>query len=370
MENENVVMTKEQLAEFGKTIFNEQIKELGLDKIDVKHAINPLEDEAKQKALDPKYRMGQFAKAVLSRSVDAITKAVDPNNETTTTEGGYLVPDVTRNEILRIAESYGQVRPFCRVIPMGKSKVIYVPTENGGVTTYWVSEEGDITSSKVTFSRVTLTAKKNGCIVPFTNELDEDSIIDWGGYVNYLVGKAFAKEEDSQFAVGTGSPIVGIFSTTHTFGKKVEVVDPASLTYNDFVDMIYGIDPGKVVGGKMFMHRTILGVAKKLVDLTGVPLFQPANSGQPSTIMGIPLVLFEYAPASTANTAGLPLIVYGDLNNAIIGTKKEITALYSNTATLDSTSMYQNDTAAIRFIRRLSFVFAMPSECATIKIAE
>lgn len=367
---ENIVMTEQQLADFGKQAVNSAIKDLGLDKIDVRHRIVPDDDETKQLSLNPKYRTGKFVKAMLSRNLEAITKAVDPNNETTAADGAYLVPDVTSVEIARIAESYAQVRPECRVVPMGKAETIYINKENAGVTSYWVSENAAITSSKLSLAQVSLVAKKQGAIVPFTSELEEDSIIDWGGYVNYMVGKAFGKEEDSQFCVGTGSPITGIFSTTHTFGNKVQVATPSSITYDNIVDMIYNIDPAKVVGGKIYLHRGVLGVIKKLSDLNGVPLFAPANAGQPASIMDVPVKLFEYAPGVSSNTAGLPLVVYGNLNSAVIGDKKGVSALYSNTAYLDATSMFQNDVAALRFIRRVGFVFAQPGECSTIKIAE
>jgi HK97 family phage major capsid protein len=366
---EKVEMTKEELNSFVKGIYLETVKELGLDKVDFKHKINPEDDEKKQLEKDPKYRMGMFVKAILSRNIESITKAADPNNETTAGEGGYLVPDVTRAEILRISESYGQVRPYLRVLPMGKSKVVNVPVENGGVTSYWVNENGSITSSKPTLAQVTLTAKKNGAIVVWSSELEEDSIVDWGNYMNYLVGKAFAKEEDNQFCVGTGSPIVGLYSTTHTFGNIVEVANPASITYKSMLDLINGIDSSKTIGGSLFMHRTILSKLREIVDTQERPLFVPAIGGNPNEIMGVPVRTFEYAPTASSSTAGLPLIIYGNLNNAILGTKREIRAEYSSQATVDGTSMFQNDLAGLKFTRRLAFTFAQPGECAVIKIA-
>lgn len=367
--SDKIEMTKEELTSFVKNALQTVITEKGLDKIDVKHRIDPAEDEKKQLEMNPKYRMGKFVKALLSNSVEAITKAADPNNETTTTEGGYLVPDVTRAEILRIAETFGQVRPYCRVIPMGKAKVMNVPVENGGITTYWVNENGSITSSKATLTQVTLTAKKQGAIAVWTSELAEDSIVDVGNYINYLVGKGFAKEEDSQLCVGDGTTFAGLFHTTHTFNSgSIPVASADQITYDNLVDLMANIDQAKVIGASLFMHRTVLGSVKKIKDDNGLPIFYPANSGKPAELMGVPVVTFEYAPNASVTTPNTPLIIYGNLNNAIIGSKNEITALFTNTAVVDGTSTFQNDLQAIRFLRRMAFVFAQPSECNVIKI--
>ena len=272
-ENLPVSITREDLDSFQVSLLadiNEQ-QDKALDE-----KLKVFESKLKtQTNLNPDEEMGKIIAAQRFGSKSKYSdyvKALAPQNETTAADGGTLVPDVTKPEILRLMEEFGVARGDFRVLPMGQSKVIKIPRKLTGATVTRVNENTAIPDSKVTLDYVTLTASKVAAIVAMSSELDEDSIVDMGGYVNELLGESFAEEEDGQFYSGTGSPHTGLFSSAHTFGKSVSVASAADISYNDLVDCVYGIKQNYLVGASWRMHRTVYAEICKIKDTTGNPV--------------------------------------------------------------------------------------------------
>lgn len=362
--------TKETLEQFGKDLVATAIESMGADKIDVKHRINPQEDEAAQLTNNPNKRMADFVKGLKKQNKDMIVKAADPNTEGTDADGGYLVPEVTRAEILRLIPTFGQLRNYCQVIPMGKTDTVNIPTKSTGVSVYYPGEATSITSSKPTLSTIQLVAKKAAGIAVMSSELMEDANVDFGAYVNSLFAEAFGTDEDSQGFAGSGSPMTGIFAGANSFGNEVFVTGVNSFTYDDIVDARYGVDEKYLNGASWFLHRGLLASLKKIKDSNGLPVFVPASSGTPAMLMDKPVVLVENAPNASTTAAGTPLIVLGNLRNSIIGDKSGFTIDLSKDATVDSTSLYQTDLVALRIKRRWAFNKGLTSAYSVISIAD
>lgn len=372
MENPEVLsITREELKGFGEQIavdLNTQVDA----KLDEK--FKSFEEKIKLPTnISPDEAMGRTLAALRfgnkSKHADFI-KTLDPQDETTAADGGYLVPDVTRPEILRLMEEYGVARGDFRVLPMGKSKVITIPRKLTGATVTRVNENTAITDTKVTLDYVTLTASKVAAIVAMSSELDEDAIVDMGAYVNDLLAESFAEEEDGQFYAGTGSPHYGLFSTTHSFGKEVEVASAGNITYNDLVDCAFGLKSNYLRGASWRMHRTVYAEICKIKDENGNPIVVAPAEPQKASMFGYPIKLVESAPAATVTTAGMPLIVLGNGNKSIIGTKRELTVKILTEATVDSVNLAENDLVGIRVTKRDAFVVGLPSAYSVIKINE
>jgi HK97 family phage major capsid protein len=126
--------------------------------------------------------------------------------------GGFLVPEVLRAELLRVALETAIVRPRGRVIPMDSATVPFptidstsnASTVYGGVSASWVEEGGTLPESEAKFGRVLLRASKlvSRCDVP--NELLSDSIISFAAFIDSILPAALAWFEDVAFINGTG----------------------------------------------------------------------------------------------------------------------------------------------------------------------
>lgn len=361
-------ISKEDLENLAKGLVSDAVKELGLDKIDVKHHIVPDGTEDKQVQMTPAEKSGNFVKALKEKNLEQI-KTLAPQNETTSADGGYLVPDVTRAEILRLIEQFGQARQYMRVIPMGKAKVMNIPKKLTGVTVTRSSENTAIPDTKATLTQITLTASKVGAITALSNEVFDDNIVDLGSYVQTLIGEAFAEEEDGQYFAGTGSPFTGVFNSANTFGYSAEFSDLAAITYDMLVDMRYGVKNHYLNGGAWYLNRTVMAVLRKIKDEEGNPILFAASGNTPATMLDFPIRLVEKAPTASGVISGQPLIVLGNLNNSIIGSKQDMRMTILTEATIDGVSLAENDLTGLRVTKRDAFNPGLTEAYSIIKKA-
>jgi len=112
------------------------------------------------------------AKAMAEQSGIYATGQLEDNN----IKGGYLVPSVLANEMIRLVETRGIFRQNSRVIEL-TSKSLDIPRRAGGTTAYAIGEANAITASDMTLDLVTLTLKKWGVIVPVSSELANDAFV-------------------------------------------------------------------------------------------------------------------------------------------------------------------------------------------------
>ena len=323
--DEKVSVTREDLGQFVEEI-KVDLNTLVDEKLDKQ--FKSFEEKIRpQVKVDPNEEFGKTLAALRfgSRSKYAdVLKALAPQTEGTAGDGGYLVPDVTRPEILRLMEEFGQGRQDFRVLPMGNAKVIKFPRKATGASVSRVGENTAIPDSKVTLDTVTLTASKAAAIVTMSSELDEDAIVDMGGYINSLLAEAFAEEEDTQYYNGSGSPFTGLFTGTLSFGKKVSVANVAAIDYAALLSLVYGMKSNYLRGASWRMHRTIYSQLAGLVGSDGHPLLVNAGDPTKASLFGFPIKLVEAAPDASTVTSGKPLIVLGNGNNAIIGQRKDL----------------------------------------------
>jgi len=149
----------------------------------------------------------------------------------------------------------------CMIIPMG-TDTKDISSVSGTVTSYWTAEGAAYTGSQPTFGTLQLIARKLTVLVPATLELIEDNMTneDVWTLVTRLVAEELARFVDDQVFNGNGSG--SNFTGIRTVAGTVAVITPlttfASLTYDNLVDSIYGIDEKYGEGASFFMHKSVL----------------------------------------------------------------------------------------------------------------
>lgn len=131
---------------------------------------------------------------------------------TVPSDGGFLIPENLRAELLRVALEMAVVRSRARVVPMESLSVPYPMLDStsnsssvfGGVTGYWTEEGGTLTDSSPTFGRINLIAKKLTLYSEIPNELFQDSIISLQQFMSESYPEALAWFEDVAFTSGNG----------------------------------------------------------------------------------------------------------------------------------------------------------------------
>lgn len=162
-------------------------------------------------------------------------------------DGGFLIPEILRAELLRVSLETAIVRSRARVIPMDSLTVPFPMVDStsnvssvfGGITGYWTEEGATLTESQPKFSRVELKANKLVLYTEVPNELIRDARPAMDAFINDIFPEAIAWFEDVAFFIGggVGEPLgflnapaaISVTRSTATAGDNVEWVDIAAM---------------------------------------------------------------------------------------------------------------------------------------------
>lgn len=160
-------------------------------------------------------------------------------------DGGFLIPEILRAELLQVALEKAVVRSRARVIPMDSLTVPFptidatsnVSSVFGGVIGFWTEEGATLTESQPSFGRMELKANKLTIYTEVPSELLQDARPSMEAFINGIFPEAIAWFEDVAFFVGggTGEPL-GFLNAPATVsvartagGNAVEWTDIANM---------------------------------------------------------------------------------------------------------------------------------------------
>ena len=274
-------------------------------------------------------------------------------------QGGFLVQEEFRAELLMVALEEAIIRSRARVLPMAGLTVAIPSIRStshasnvfGGVTAYWTPESGAITQTEPSFAQARLTAKKLLGGTRLSNELLRDSVITLESLINQLFGSALAYFEDDAFitGIGGGQP-VGILNADAlvTVAKETGQAATTVLTEN-VIKMFARMLPSSIARSVWIMNpdvQTQLYTMSLSVGTGGAPMFFPAGgiTGSPTpTLLGRPILFSE--KAETLGTSGDMYLV--DLSYYLIGDRQALEMSSSPHV------RFNNDETDFRFIQRV-----------------
>ena len=316
-----------------------------------------------------------------AKAISTATNGVDPDDS----NAGVLVPVELKNEVLRIAQTqYGLARRDMFYLPFsGPGNTRTVPTLGTSVRVFWTGEGKKKRSTQPKFSLVQQTLKKLAAIVPMTEEILEDSLIDINALLGQLFAEAIAKEEDVQFFMGTGTPWTGILNNGDVNKVTQASGDASQLTVDDLIDMEDATPTGALNGSKYYFHRTIKSVLKKLKDKNGNYILVAAANGVPATLNGYPYECSDAFPALNDIQTGDGYILFGNLKQgAIFGDKQQIRVKLLDQATVGDTdgdesgsdeqtsiNLAEEDMVALRIVERVGYTVALAKALTVLKAA-
>jgi len=263
-------------------------------------------------------------------------------------DGGLLIPETLRAELLAVAMETAVVRPRARVIPMDSPRVpfpILDITDNsanvfGGVQAYWTEEAAEYTSTSPKFGRVVLDAKKLTARADVPDELVQDSILALNAWISMAYPQAVAWYEDIAYIRGTGvgEPLGwNIAGNTALVTVAKEAGQPAnSIVWENIVKMYSRMFPGShssaiwLANPNTFPELATMALS---VGTGGSAIWlNNGQDGPPATILGRPVVLSE--KMETLGTAGD--LAYVDLSYYLIGDRMAMTMAASEHAKFTS----------------------------------
>ncbi len=276
-------------------------------------------------------------------------------------DGGFLIPEVLRAELLRVSLERAIVRSRARVIPMDSLTVPFpmvdstsnVSSVYGGITGYWTEEGATLTESQPRFGRIELKANKLCLYTEVPNELIRDARPSMDAFINDVFPEALAWFEDVAFFVGggVGEPL-GFLNAPAAISVDRAGSSSGTVTWADVVGVfcrmlpqsldraVWVISPDTV---QALLTMPFTSGGTQPILLGGGGGFPTGQAGTPMTILGRPVIISEKARA--LGTSGD--INFVDFGFYLVGDRQAMSARQSEDF------RFQNDVTAFRVIERL-----------------
>lgn len=281
-------------------------------------------------------------------------------SSTVPSEGGFLIPENLRSQMLMVALETAVVRPRAMVVPMESLRVPFPAVDEtshvssvfGGIVGYWTEEGAALVESSASFGRIILDAKKLTAYTEVPNELLSDSIGSFMAFIDTLFPQALAFYEDVAFLTGSGvGEPLGVFNGT---GVIDITRDTDGYTFNDVVNMFARMLPASIGRAVWLASIDLLPSLMSMVFPTGdatIPVVSPpqwltgqqAVSGPPLTLLGRPVIFTEKVPASTSRGD----LAFVDFGYYLLGDRQVMSAMSS------PHYRFGNDKTAYRIIERV-----------------
>ncbi len=271
--------------------------------------------------------------------------------------GGYLVPDIIRGEILRIALDSSVVFSRARHIPMSSSR-LEIPNEATGITVAWIAEKSTVTASEPALGVNILTAKKLAARAVVSTELAEDSLVSVFPYLQTIFGEAIGRELDQESLEGDGTNLSGVESESarNTVGN----ITGTTILYSDLPAVMYGAgEQSTRLGAAWFMSPAIFSTIVGLTDSNGMPIVQFAN------VQNAPFPNLLGAPVYLTNVLDVAKTVGGDPNNGSVYFGDPQTLIFGMNRALrfgvSEHVLWATDRLDFKITQRVGFTVANPA---------
>jgi HK97 family phage major capsid protein len=310
-----------------------------------------------------------FAKLAAIRDLDIREKTALAGQ--TDASGGYTVPNVVANEVLKIIRDASLIYGRARQVVM-TSDTLNFPNENTAVTINWSKTDGTtLTGGEPVFGQSQLLAYKLIGRATFSLELLDDANVAILPFLQACFAEKFGGELDFQAMEGPGtatSPFTGVLNATSVNdAARTNGTNGVVLTYNSTAStkaslvQIYTAatesqprNDGVWVCGPA-VYAQIIG----LVDSNGQPIvrFGDVTSAIPGTLLGRPIVVSARLPKTTvgAGTVSVGSLYFGPPNALLFGNRM---GMRWDVTDQVSWSTYQGDA---RMVGRFGYVVGVPT---------
>lgn len=286
-----------------------------------------------------------------------IAKLRNAFSSTVPSEGGFLIPETLRSEMLRVSLENSVVRPRARVIPMDTLRVPFpaidstsnVSSVYGGIVGFWTEEGGQLQQSQAAFSRIVLEAKKLTAYTQVPNELLSDSLVSFAAFIDQVFPEALGFYEDDGFMNGSGVGMpLGFLNATAMIEVAKEVGQGAgTIHWENLIKMYARMLPGSLSRAVWIASiDTLPELATMALSVgTGGSAIWLSNgvNTPPISILGRPVIFTEKAP-SVGNDGDINFV---DLSYYLIGDRQVMSAMSSQHFKFDT------DETVYRIIQRL-----------------
>jgi HK97 family phage major capsid protein len=227
-------------------------------------------------------------------------------------DGGYLAPEETERMVTSALRTVSPFRAIATVRQI-TANAYRKPVATGGFGAGWTAETAARTETQAPqLAALDFPTMELFAMPATTQTLLDDAIVDVGTWLAEEVQAEFAAQESRAFVRGDGvSQPKGFLSyaqadeSSRGFGQIGTVA--GGVDGDGLIELTYAAEQSYRQNGRFVMNRRTASSVRKLKDADGNYLWAPGlAAGQPSTLMGYPVVESEDMPDT-----GTP-IAFGD----------------------------------------------------------
>jgi HK97 family phage major capsid protein len=309
----------------------EEIRKLGLDKIDRRHLMFPGAETAQRKSalnvrniLDGSTPVKHwdaertadvdaglrafFHKVLLNKPIassledrglvdDIVVRTLSSSDS----EGGYLIPPGYIPYLTADLPKIAKLLPLVTTFPTGGAPSGEMPTVATNATVAWGSENTAIGAGDPVFGTATYAVNRMNVFCDMPRELVNDTnprIVDT---IIGLFRQAMADELDRCIAYGNGSgKPTGIYqATTITDVSGVTSLSSTSAAgYLNLIKIMHSVDQRyhSDPSCRWVFNQNVLAMIESILDGQNQPVFRPGIGEMPSTVLGKPFVVHNGLP--------------------------------------------------------------------------
>lgn len=298
-----------------------------------------------------------------------------------TSGSNVLPPAEFLVEIERLEEEYGVAEKDATVRRSTTGNGITYVLGDDDLEVYDTAEAGVKRSTKLTYAQKTLAWKKFAAILPITDELLEDAAFNLWADATKRFARAYARKADELVFTANlsgGANKKGIMFETGVNLVTISGDSIEDITYDDVVDMVYGVPSSSANGGKFYLNREIIGVLMKIKDEEGRPLWlNSPREGAPATILNKPYVETEVLPSLADDGASTKFFVFGNLRYVTLGMRTDMQIKIFDTGNVgdpddeesegNDFNLLTQDMQAMRAVKRMNAVVRFPAAFSVIQ---
>jgi len=314
-------------------------------------------------------------KSLNAHAMESRTKAGYANGDVNA-DGKYIVADPEfEAEVEKLANQYGVAFTDADVRTINANSV-KTNKRGSNVTMYETGQGAKKKGTKLTITQILVELRKFAAIAIATDELVEDSAIDFWAEVSAGFAEERARIADelvftddggtlyNQSGVGTG--------ILETAGVATETVGSAitSITWDDLLNAEAKIPTAAAANAKHYMHRTVWNVLRQNKATTSGEYMVPITMGM-QTPWGTPVKLVDVLPSTAQGGANNGYTVFGDLKRVKLYVKRGLvlTELKEGTVTdadEGEVNLAEQDMSALRAVTRMVALVKFPEAFCVI----
>ncbi|WP_251135901.1 phage major capsid protein [Exiguobacterium sp. s138] len=231
-----------------------------------------------------------------------------------------------------------------------------------GVGAYWVDEGERIQTSKPTWLKATLRAKKIAVILPVTKEFLRYNVPTFFDMMRPKIAEAFYTKFDQAALFGTNSPYAAgqnILAAAVAADNDVPLDDSAPL-YPQLNGLLGLVEDNEIDPDGIVTVRSLKQKFRGELDAAGRPIFTKGDGTAPDDILGLPLSYVNGKSFDKTKAVAMT----GDWNMARFGIPQEMEYDISTQATISTVvdennvpiNLWERDMVALRVTMYVGFM--------------